>query len=76
MTKRDKLLQKIKDGIPISYSEAEALLKQLGFNVRSKCSHHVFYKIGHEKNISIKKRSELLPYQMRLLLEVVENHEE
>jgi len=33
----------------------------------------VFSKDGYEKNISIKKRSQLLPYQMRLLEEVLQN---
>ncbi len=75
MTKREKLIQKINDGIAISYDEAENLLLSLGFSVRSRGSHHIFYKDGYEKNISIKKRSELLPYQMRLMQEVLANYE-
>lgn len=31
MTKREKLVQKIKAGLPISYKEAEAFMLQLGF---------------------------------------------
>lgn len=75
VSKYDKLIQKIKSGQSISYEEAEILLLKFGFNVRSRGSHHVFSKEGYEKNISIKKRSQLLPYQMRLIEEVVKNHE-
>lgn len=75
MTKRDKLIQRIKDGNAVSYDEAENVLVSLGFSVRSRGSHHVFSKDGYEKNISIKKRSELLPYQMRLIKEAVETYD-
>lgn len=73
MSKFDKLKQKIRNGQSISYEEAEAFLQKLGFSVRSSGSHHVFFKDGYEKNISIKKRPQLLPYQMRLLEEVLQN---
>lgn len=76
MSKFDKLKQKIKNGQSVSYDEAETLLKKLDFKIRSKGSHFIFYKDGYEKTISIKKRSELLPYQIRMLEEVLENHEE
>jgi predicted RNA binding protein YcfA (HicA-like mRNA interferase family) len=51
-------------------------LLKLGFDVRSRGSHHVFSKDRYEKNISIKKRSELLSDQLRLIEEVLKNHEE
>ena len=74
MSKFEKLKQKIREGQTISYEEAENLLIKIGFKVRSRGgSHHVFSKDGYEKNISIKKRSQLLPYQIRLIEEVLEN---
>lgn len=76
MTKYDKLIQKVKNGQNISFEEAEVIFFKLGFTVRVRGSHHVFSKIGYEKNISIKKRSELLPYQIRLIEEVIKDHEE
>lgn len=76
MGKFEKLKLKIKNGQTISYDEAESVLLRLGFKMRSPgSSHFVFWKEGYEKNISIKKRSSLLPYQMRLLEEVLKNHE-
>lgn len=76
MSRIEKLRLKIKNGQPISYDEAENVLTKLGFDVRSRGSHHVFSKDGYPKNISIKKRSELLPYQMSLILEALERYEE
>ena len=39
-------------------------------------SHFIFWKEGYEKNISLKKRAQLLPYQIRMLEEVVKNYEQ
>ncbi len=75
MSKLEKLKQKIKNRQSISYDEAENFLLKFGFKVRSKESHHVFSKDGYYKNISIKKNSELLPYQMNLIAEVIEKME-
>lgn len=75
MSKFEKLIQKIKNGQSVSYDEVEGLLLKLGFSVRSRGSHHVFSKDGYEKNISIKKRSELMQYQLRLIEEVLQDHE-
>ncbi len=76
MSKFEKLKLKIKNGQAISYEEAESFLLKLGFKVRSPgSSHFIFWKEGYEKNISIKKRSQLLPYQVRLLEEVLINYE-
>ena len=76
MSKFEKLKQKIKDGKSISYEEAETILIKLGFMMRSNGSHNVFSKVGYEKNISIKRRTELLPYQVRLVEEAVQCYEE
>lgn len=76
MSKLEKLKQKIRNRQSISYDEAENFLLKYGFKVRSKGSHHVFSKDGYHKNISIKRNSELLPYQMNLIAEVVEKMED
>ena len=72
MSKFEKLKQKIRSGQSLSYKEAELFLLKLGFNVRSKGSHHVFSKDGYYKNISIKKCPQLLSYQINLLVEALE----
>jgi len=74
MSKFDKLVKTILEGRSISYADAEKLLKKLGFELRTKGPHHVFGKEDYEKNISLKKRSQLQPYQIRLLQEVLKDH--
>ena len=76
MSKFEKLKLKIKNGQVISFDEAESVLLKLGFRVRSPgSSHFIFWKEDYEKNVSIKKRSQLLPYQMKMLEEVLKDHE-
>lgn len=74
MTKIDKLVSKILEGRTVSYSEAETLLRNLGFNLEVSGSHHVFRKKGYARNVSIKYRYQLLPYQIRDLKEVLRDH--
>ena len=77
MSKFEKIKLKIKNGQSISYEEAESFLLKLGFKMRSPgSSHFIFWKEGYEKNISLKKRSQLLSYQIRMLEEVVKNYEQ
>jgi predicted RNA binding protein YcfA (HicA-like mRNA interferase family) len=76
MTKWQKLIQKILDGRSTSYEEAETVLLKLGFELEIKGSHHVFRKKGYSRNVSIKRRSELLSYQLRDLKEVLRDHEQ
>lgn len=77
MSKFEKIKLKIKNGQSISYEEAESFLLKLGFKMRSPgSSHFIFWKEGYEKNISLKKRSQLLPYQIRMLEEIVKNYEQ
>jgi hypothetical protein len=61
MVKIDKLILKILQNRSVSYNDAERILKNLGFEVIVCGSQHVFRKKGYGKNISIKKRTELLP---------------
>lgn len=77
MSKFEKIKLKIKNDQSISYEEAESFLLKLGFKVRSTgSSHFIFWKEGYEKNISLKKRSKLLHYQIRMLEEVVKTYEQ
>ena len=64
MSKLEKLVQKILDGRDISYDEAEGLLLKMGFQLDIRGSHHIFRKKGYLRNISIKRRPQLLPYQI------------
>lgn len=74
MSKLEKLIEKIFGGQNVSYLEAEALLKRLGFDVEVCGSHHVFRKKGYLRTISIKRRPSLLLYQLRDLREVLTDH--
>jgi predicted RNA binding protein YcfA (HicA-like mRNA interferase family) len=62
------------NGQSVSYEEAETFLKKLGFDLQIKGSHHVFAKPNYYINISLKKRSKLISYQIRLLNEVLKDH--
>jgi predicted RNA binding protein YcfA (HicA-like mRNA interferase family) len=75
MSKLEKLIEKVFAGRNVSYNEAEIMLLRLGFEVEVKGSHHIFRKKGYIKTISIKRRVELLPYQLRDLKEVLRDHE-
>jgi len=74
MSKWQKLVEKILEGRIVSYEEAEKLLFGLDFEVEIRGSHHVFRKKGYTKNVSIKRRSQLLAYQIRELKEVLIDH--
>ena len=74
MSSLEKLIQKVLAGKKISYKDAERILLGLGFKVRITGSHHVFRKFGTPYNISLKKRPELLAYQIKMLQEVLLNH--
>lgn len=74
MSKREKLIQKIMEGRNVSYDEAETILFHLGFSVEVSGSHHVFRKKGYPRNVSLKIRAELKPYQIKLLQEALEDH--
>lgn len=74
MSKLLKLVQKVLDGRDVSYEEAENIPLKLGFKMEARGSHHVFRKFDYPRNISIKRRSQLLPYQIRDLKEVLRDH--
>ncbi len=75
MSSRDKLIQRIlSDTKNVSFDEAESLLFWLGFKVRVSGSHYVFRKVGIACTVSIKKRPQLLSYQINDLREVLIKH--
>ena len=74
MSRYDKLIKRVLDGQSNSYRAAESLLKKMAFVLRIRGSHHVFSKPDYEKNVSLKMRNQLLPYQIRLLQEVLKDH--
>jgi hypothetical protein len=74
VSKINKLISKILEGRTVSYGEAETLLRSLGFSLEVSGSHHVFRKKGYARNVSIKFRPQLLPYQLRDLNEVLRDH--
>lgn len=73
MSTLDKLIKKVLAGISISYDDAERILIALGFIIKISSSHHIFRKTGHLP-IVIKRRPQLLSYQIKLLQEVLLNH--
>lgn len=73
MSKIEKLIQKIFDRQQVSYSDAETILFGLGYELKVRGSHHVFRKDGH-KHVTIKKRPQLLSYQLKDLEEVLKDH--
>lgn len=69
MGKYDKLLLKIILGSSdanISFDELRELLKRLGFQERTRGSHHVFRKEGVEEKINLQSdAAKAKPYQVR-----------
>lgn len=74
MSKLDKLIEKILNGKNVSYDDAENLLLHLGFQLKIRSSHHNFRKPQYHRTLSIKKRSQLLSYQIDDLKEVLKDH--
>ncbi|HLB93626.1 MAG TPA: type II toxin-antitoxin system HicA family toxin [Candidatus Babeliales bacterium] len=74
MSKYDKLINGILDGKKISYKDAEKILFKLGFELSITGSHHIFRKSGYQRSISLKKRTELLNYQVKIIQEVLKDH--
>jgi len=74
MSKHEKLINEILNGKKISYADAEKILLRLHFELSVSGSHHVFRKDGYRRSISLKRRSELLNYQIKLLQEVLKDH--
>lgn len=74
MGKLEKVTAKILNESDVSYQEAESVLLKLGFEMDVRGSHHVFRRKGYFRNVSIKRRPQLLPYQIKDLKEVLQDH--
>lgn len=74
MSSYDKLINKILAGRNISYKDAEKILSGLDFELSVTGSHHIFRKKGYHRTVTLKKRSELLQYQIKLIQEVLKDH--
>lgn len=74
MSKKQKLIEKVLENRNVSYEDAEKILMDLGFSLEIRSSHHIFRKDGYIKNISLKKRSQLLTYQLEMLKEILKDH--
>ena len=56
----------------INFSEAVSLLKALGFSIRIKGSHHIFYKEGIEEIINIQPDgSKAKSYQVKQIRDLI-----
>ena len=74
MSTYEKLINQVFDGRKISYKEAEKILLRLHFELSVSGSHHIFRKDGYRRSVSLKRRAELLNYQIKLLQEVLKDH--
>jgi hypothetical protein len=74
MGKHDKLINEVFNGKKISYSDAEKILLRLHFELSVSGSHHIFRKDGYKRGISLKRRAELLNYQIKLMQEVLKDY--
>jgi len=57
-----------------SYEDAENVLLHLGFSLNIRASHHIFRKPKYPRTLSIKKRSQLIKYQVDEIKEVLKDH--
>lgn len=73
MSRLEKLIQKIFARQQVSYKDAEKILLELGYELKVSGSHHVFRKAGF-KHVTLKRRPQLLPYQITDLQEVLRDH--
>lgn len=75
MTRRDKDLARVLDpasDAAISFEMLVHVLKRLGFDVRVRGSHHVFFKDGVVEIIDLQRRGSMAkPYQVRQVRRVI-----
>ena len=75
MGKQEKLIIKILSGrqdASINFSETVSLLHALGFTLRIKGSHHIFYQEGIEEIINIQSDgSKTKPYQVKQIRDLI-----
>ena len=75
MGKHEKLIYKILSGrqdASIHFSEVVALLQALGFSLRIKGSHHIFFREGMEEIINIQPDgSKAKSYQIKQIRDLI-----
>jgi len=75
MTTYRKLLEKVLSGradANIHFDDLRSLLARLGFEERSRGSHHVFVKTGVEDMINLQKEGHMVkPYQVRQVRAII-----
>lgn len=74
MSKILKLINKFFSNSSITNNDAKKVLKYLGFDLKIEGSHQVFTKDNYIRNISLKIRKELLPYQINAIKQVLLEH--
>ena len=67
------IIDEEEDFIDISFSDAEKILFDLGYELKVSGSHHVFRKSGY-KHVTLKRRHQLLSYQINDLQEALRDH--
>jgi len=75
MGSHEKLLRRILEGrsdANISFSDLRSLLLHLGFEERTKGSHHIFRRADIESRINVQQQgSKVKPYQVRQVRAVI-----
>ena len=75
MPKKDKILKKLLSGTSdanISFNDLCELLKNMGFDLRIKGSHHIFRKEGIEEKINLQRdQRHAKPYQVKQVRNVI-----
>ena len=78
MSKHDKLLDRILRGASdanIPFAGLCQLLRRLGFQLRVKGSHHIFYREGVEEILNLQPRgANAKPYQVKQVREIIVKH--
>lgn len=75
MSKPETLLRQILEGrsdANIGFGDLRALLRHLGFQERTRGSHHIFRRAGVEERINLQREgSKAKPYQVRQVRSVI-----
>jgi hypothetical protein len=78
MSKHDKLLDKILRGTSdanIPFEGLCQLLRRLGFEMRTRGSHHIFFRAGVEEILNLQPRGgNAKPYQVKQVRNVILEH--
>ncbi|MDQ1351875.1 MAG: hypothetical protein QG657_2181 [Acidobacteriota bacterium] len=78
MSKYEKIILKVLRGASdknIPFDELCSLLEYLGFQVRIRGSHHIYYKDGIEEILNLQpKNSKAKPYQVKQVRNIILNY--